>query len=149
MFDGVFSNLIPEVEGRFLAGYVEGECHLGIGENNGGQSAKCWLEVRVRDDDRDLLEWLMAVTGQGRLPRAAARANSAPQIGWHVGKQAGCAEIVRLLTRFPLPGVTDFMRWRLRTGADVPSDATYYRVFGGGWETVLTAYRKTRAQAAA
>ncbi len=44
--------------------------------------------------------------------------------------------------------ITEFMRWRLGTGTDVPGHATYYRVFGGGWATVLAAYRETRAEAA-
>ena len=34
MFDD-FHILVPEVEGRLLSGFVEGECHLGIAEGNG------------------------------------------------------------------------------------------------------------------
>lgn len=65
-----FAWSVSEVEGNMAAGFLEGEIHLGITELNGGQSLSCFAQTNVRDDDVDILEWLVALTGIGSTPRA-------------------------------------------------------------------------------
>jgi hypothetical protein len=104
---------ISEAEGHFIAGFVEGEGHLGIAEANGGQSFRCLMSLRVRDDDTPLLEWLRATTGLGSLHAVPARASSNPQVQWLVQTQADCAALVELLERFELRGrkAREFELW--------------------------------------
>jgi hypothetical protein len=89
---------ISERDRGFLAGFLEGEACFTITELNGGQSYSCGVTVCVRDDDQDLLEWLVALTGLGRLRRIPAQRTSRPQIGWTIDAQSECAELARLVT---------------------------------------------------
>ena len=91
---------ISAAEGHFIAGFVEGEGHFGITEANGGQSFRCLMSLRVRDDDSELLEWLHARTGVGTLHAIPARATSNPQVGWMVQTQSGCQTLVELWPGF-------------------------------------------------
>lgn len=81
----------------FIAGLLEGEACFTISEQNGGQSYSCGLSVRMRDDEQDLLEWLVAFTGLGRLYRVAARSTSRPQLHWSVQSTEHCLELDRLI----------------------------------------------------
>jgi hypothetical protein len=81
----------------FIAGFLEGEASLTISEANGGQSYSCSVTAKQRDDEQDMLEWLVALTGLGSLRRVPARATSRPQISWTIATQAECAELIRLL----------------------------------------------------
>jgi hypothetical protein len=93
----VFAMCITEHDRAFLAGFLEGEACFAITEQNGGQSLSCSASVRLRDDDQDLLEWLVALTGLGALSRVPAQRTSRPQISWKVDSQADCAELIRLI----------------------------------------------------
>lgn len=101
-------------EGNFIAGFIEGEGHFGIAEANGGQSFRCLMSLRVRDDDTELLAWLRARTGLGLLRRVAAQGNANPQVQWLVQTQADCRTLVELLTRFEMRGrkMREFAIWR-------------------------------------
>jgi hypothetical protein len=92
-----FSFAISELDQGFLAGFFEGEASFVVQEQNAGQSYSCGAIVRVRDDDQDVLEWLVALTGVGRMYRVPARATSKPQVAWHIDTQHDCVEIGRLL----------------------------------------------------
>jgi hypothetical protein len=94
-----FAMCISEVDQGFIAGFLEGEASFVISEQNAGQSYSCGVRVGVRDDDQDLIEWLVALTGLGRLRRVPARATSRPQIAWHIETQEDCVELVTLLSR--------------------------------------------------
>ena len=87
-----------------LAGFLEGEVHLGIRELNGGQSFSCLAQLNVRDDDFEILEWIVALLGIGSLVRQPARRTSKPQVQWRVVTRDDCRELVTVLTRFPLRG---------------------------------------------
>jgi hypothetical protein len=91
-------------EGHFIAGFIEGEGHFGITEANGGQSFRCLMNLRLRDDDAELISWLRDRTGVGTLRRVAAQSTSMPQIEWRVDTQAGTRSLVELLSRFELRG---------------------------------------------
>jgi hypothetical protein len=88
---------VSELDRGFLAGFLEGEACVTIAELNGGQSYSCRMGLRARDDDQDLLEWLVALTGLGRLARVPAQRTSRPQISWMIDSQRDCTELQRLL----------------------------------------------------
>jgi hypothetical protein len=90
---------ISELDRAFLAGFLEGEAHLAVREQNGGASFGCGAYIRLRDDDQDLLEWLVALTGLGRLRRVPAQRTYRPQIGWTIDSQADCTALLRLIER--------------------------------------------------
>jgi hypothetical protein len=92
-----FSFCISELDRAFLAGFLEGEACFVVTELNGGQSNSCVAAVRVRADDQDLLEWLVALTGLGKLRPVSARGTSMPQIAWRIETQDHCAELLRLI----------------------------------------------------
>ena len=116
---------ISEAEGHFVAGFIEGEGHFGIAEANGGQSFRCLMSLRVRDDDTPLLEWLRATTGLGALHPVPARATSNPQVQWLVRTQADCGSLVELLERFEMRGrkTREFEIWRRAVSLWRSSDA--------------------------
>jgi hypothetical protein len=88
---------MSDLDRGFLTGFFEGEATFAITEQNGGGSYSCSASVRLRDDDQDLLEWLVALTGLGSLHRVPAQGTSRPQIGWKIDSQADCAELIRLI----------------------------------------------------
>jgi hypothetical protein len=95
----VFAMSVSELDQGFIAGFLEGEAWLGVVERNAGASYSCVVSVRVRDDDQDLIEWLVALTGLGRLSRVPAVATSHPQIQWLIDTQADCVELAQLISR--------------------------------------------------
>jgi hypothetical protein len=95
---------ISESEGHFIAGFIEGEAHFAITESNGGQSFRCFVSLRLRDDDAALVHWLRQRTAVGRLSPVPARSTSKPQIQWLVQTQADCTVLAELLNRFELRG---------------------------------------------
>jgi hypothetical protein len=113
MFAPRFSLLTP-TDGHLLAGFIEGESHLGIVENNGGSSAACVMCLAVRDDDVDLLRWALVVTGVGTVGPASVTGNSAPQASWTVRRREDCLELARVLAGFPFRGRKreELMIWR-------------------------------------
>ena len=97
-------NRLSDADGHFIAGFLEGEAHFGIGEANGGQSYTCFMSLRVRDDDAELVNWLQATTGVGLTRPVAARATSRPQVEWRVQTKAGCRTLAALLARYEVRG---------------------------------------------
>jgi hypothetical protein len=95
---------LSEDEGHFIAGFMEGEAHFGLVEQNGGQSFTCFVNLRLRDDDADLVHWLARRTGTGTLRAVPAQATARPQVEWRVYSQADCQAIADLLTRFQIRG---------------------------------------------
>lgn len=92
-----FSLSIDQLDRAFIAGFLEGEACFSITEQNGGQSFSCNVAVSQRDDDQELLEWLVAATGVGRLHRVRAYRTSRPQVLWSVASQEDCHELVALI----------------------------------------------------
>jgi hypothetical protein len=112
-YDLQVDHAISADEGNFIAGFIEGEGHFGIAEANGGQSFRCLMSLRVRDDDAELLAWLRTRTGVGLLRTVAAQGNANPQVQWLVQTQADCRTLVELLTRFEMRGrkMREFAIW--------------------------------------
>jgi hypothetical protein len=97
-------NRLSDADGHFIAGFLAGEAHFGIAEANGGQSYRCLMTLRLRDDDAVLLTWLRDTTGVGLTRRVAARGTSKPQVEWRVQTQDGCRALADLLGRFEVRG---------------------------------------------
>jgi hypothetical protein len=102
--DPQFAPLITRRDGHFLAGFLEGEACLRVVEQNGGQSFSCAMTLNARDDDAELLEWVRAITGIGRLRRVPARSTSRAQVIWKVDSQEDCSRLAELLAAFPFRG---------------------------------------------
>ena len=92
-----FAVSISEYERSLLAGFLEGEATLSISEMNGGQSLSCAMYLRQRDDEQDTMEWLLALTGLGRIHRVPARATSKPQLCWAIDTQEDCQELLGMI----------------------------------------------------
>jgi hypothetical protein len=95
---------ISEADRGFLAGFLEGEACFTITERSGGQSYSCGIGLAQRDDEQELLEWIVALTGLGRLRRTAAQRTSRPQIMWSIDSQDDCLEMLRLVDSCGLHG---------------------------------------------
>ena len=108
---------ISAAEGHFIAGFIEGEGHLGIAEAERRPvvpAASC--RCGVRDDDAPLVEWLRDDDRARHVACPSPRAStSKPQVRWLVRTQADCRALVELLDRFELRGRK---RARIRDLAD-------------------------------
>jgi hypothetical protein len=93
---------LNETDGHALAGFLDAEGCFMIQPNNGGRSWTCQVSVNVRLDDGDVLSDIARSTGLGRLSAVAGRRGSRPQSRWQVNSKRECAELTRLLRRFPL-----------------------------------------------
>jgi hypothetical protein len=149
-YDLQVDRAISVAEGNFIAGFIEGEGHFGIAEANGGQSFRCLMSLRVRDDDAELLEWLRARTGVGLLRTVTAQGNSNPQVQWLVQTQAGCRTLVELLTRFEMRGrkTREFAIWR-RAVALWTSDDPSRVSLAEGLHRELSSVRRFQAERSA
>jgi hypothetical protein len=158
--DALFAMCISELDQGFIAGFLEGEATFVIGEQNAGTSYSCGVRVGVRDDDQDLVEWLVALTGLGRLRRVPARATSRPQIAWQIETQEDCVELVSLLSRSGFHGrrAAELRIWadavdvwtqpscpgRLATLSDLAQRLKAARRFGGGNSEALPLSERQR-----
>jgi hypothetical protein len=95
---------VSATEGNFIAGFVEGEGHFGIAEQNGGQSYGCFMSLGLRDDDAPLARWLCERTGLGVLSPVPSYRTSKPQVRWQIRKLADCRQVIELLDRYELRG---------------------------------------------
>jgi hypothetical protein len=92
----------------YIGGFFTGEGHLSI------SGARCRLIVRLRDDDRPLLEDLASATGLGRLYASPRCGNTAPAVAWLVYRHDQLGHAARLLERAGLRGrkAREFAVWR-------------------------------------
>jgi len=138
-----FAVSIGELERCFLAGFIEGEASLSVRVLNGGQSFSCEMALKQRDDEQDTLEWLLALTGVGRLYRIPARATSKPQIGWLVNTQADCEELLALIEPCGFHGrrAAELALWRRAVTAWTNGGGDERRSTLGALKAELTAAR--------
>jgi hypothetical protein len=92
---------LSDHDGHALAGFLDAEGSFTIGPNNGGRSWRCVMSVSVRLDDGDILTDLARSTGLGRVAVQRARRGSRPQARWTIASKRECAELVRILRRYP------------------------------------------------
>jgi len=110
--------------GHYLAGLIDGEGCFRIHSQRRGDYYACAFSMRLRDDDRAILDEIVARTGVGKVYTQAAYATSRPGAVWRVQSRAGCWGLARILDVFPLRAkkAADYAEWRraLETIATMP-----------------------------
>lgn len=100
--------------GNWLAGFIDGEgCFRVHKEKSGGYYA-CHFTLKLRDDERPILEEIVERTGIGHLKPDLIRGGSKPCLIWVVQSKAACLQLVELLDRFPMRARKrkDYAVWR-------------------------------------
>ncbi len=101
--------------GHWLAGFIAGEGCFRIHKEKGGSYYACHFTLKLRDDERPVLEEIVERTGIGHLKEDATRSgNSRPCLVWVVQSKAECAKLVAYLDHFPLRARKrrDYEVWR-------------------------------------
>jgi hypothetical protein len=100
--------------GHWLAGFIDGEGCFRVHREKGGGYYACHFTLKLRDDDRAILEDIVARTGIGHLKPDLVRGSSKPAVVWVVQSKAECVRLVALLDRFPLRAKKrrDYEIWR-------------------------------------
>jgi hypothetical protein len=101
--------------GNWLAGLIDGEGCFRVHKEKGGGYYACHFTLKLRDDDRAMLEEIVVMTGIGHVKADASRSgNSKPCAVWTVHSKDACARLVTLLDRFPLRSrkARDYEVWR-------------------------------------
>lgn len=101
------SSMIPnqgepmEITGEWFAGFCDGECSIGIAGHGGSLQPR--FRLNQRDDDSDLLRYILAFIGVGTLHAKHDSKNpmAKPQTALIV-VGADCKRIVDIFDKFPL-----------------------------------------------
>jgi LAGLIDADG DNA endonuclease family protein len=93
---------LSPTDGHALAGFVDAEGSFAIQLNNRGCTWACSMSLAVRLDDGDVLTDLARSTGLGRLHTKRAYRTARPQAVWSIASKRECAQLARILRRFPL-----------------------------------------------
>lgn len=103
---------LDDAFGHWLAGFIDGEGCFLIGEFEGRYHPT--MVLKLRDDDRVLLDEIVECTGVGYVRDRKAQGNSRPCTAWHVGSQADCVALVDLLDAYPMRSrkARDYAVWR-------------------------------------
>jgi hypothetical protein len=100
---------LPESElAPYLGGLFTGEGHLSI------STGRCRVTLKLRDDDRPLLEAIAVATGLGGIYATGAYRTSRPAAAWNVHRRDEMPHAVELLERCGLRGrkLREFDVWR-------------------------------------
>lgn len=101
--------------GHWLAGFIAGEGCFRIHRSKGGTYYSAAFSLKLRDDDRPILEELQAKTGLGTITQDRVRSGrSHPCAEWVIQSRADALELVELLDSFPLRAkkAADYVVWR-------------------------------------
>jgi LAGLIDADG endonuclease len=103
-----------QLNNAFLAGFVAGEGHFSIRENNAGQSWCCGFALVQRDDNADLVASARDLSGCGEVRWKPPRHTSHAQVQWIVQSTHQCSALARSLSSVPLLGkkAGDFRIWQ-------------------------------------
>lgn len=98
---------------HWFAGFVDGEGSFIIGAPS-MNTPRCAFRVKLRVDDRDILDEIAAMLGHGRVVEVSnGRWNR--QAVFQVQSKAGCAALVEIFDTHPLRAkkCRDYANWRL------------------------------------
>lgn len=106
--------MIDREFGHWLAGFIAGEGCFRVHKEKGGGYYACHFTLKLRDDERPILEEIVARTGIGHLKPDLVRGNSNPCLVWVVQSKAECVKLVALLDQFPIRArkAKDYAIWR-------------------------------------
>ena len=89
--------------GHWLAGFIAGEGCFRIHKSKGGIYYACHFALKLRDDERPILEQIVRRTGIGYLrPDIKRNGRSNPALVWTVHSQEDSLRLLRLMDRYPL-----------------------------------------------
>lgn len=106
--------------GNWLAGFIDGEGTFAIHRQNIDRrhdTYGCKLIVKLRDDDREILDEIVRQTSIGSViwkkPGLSGR-NSRAQVAWQVQSRSDCRAAVSILDEYPLRAkkARDYAIWR-------------------------------------
>jgi hypothetical protein len=105
---------VDDAFGHWLAGFMDGEGSFGIAGGNTRGSYHCTACVKLRGDDRAILEEIVERTGIGSVRYQPNTQRTHPQYAWLVHNRAGCLALIELLDRYPLRAkkARDYAIWR-------------------------------------
>lgn len=98
--------------GYWLAGFTDGEgCFLVQRHERGTHT--CAFQIKLRRDDRAVLERIRRFVGHGTVRDADGEGSSSPQAVYVVQDKEGCEALVGLFRRYPLTAkkANDFEVW--------------------------------------
>lgn len=93
-----------ELVGPFLAGFVAGEGHFCVRENNAGQSWSCGFALAQRDDNAELVASARDLAGCGEVRWCPPYGTSHAQVHWLAQSMDECLALANWLRRWPLLG---------------------------------------------
>lgn len=104
---------VDDAFGHWLAGFIDGEGCFFFHKHK-LQFSPPQFQLKLRDDDRAVLEECAVRTGLGRVLPIPRKDRSKPQCKWIIAKKADCLSLVALLDRYPLRAKKqhDFAIWR-------------------------------------
>lgn len=102
--------------GFWLAGLADGEgCFsINVRRARGYRSFMCAFEIRLRDDDRSLIELIHETLGFGRINEVGGYGRSRPSVGFRVETKAACIPLCEVFDAYPLRSkkAKDYVVWR-------------------------------------
>lgn len=107
--------MIDREFGHWLAGFIAGEGCFRVHKEKGGTYYACHFTLKLRDDDRPILDEIAERTGIGFVKADVVRSgNSKPCATWTVQSKAECVKLVALLDQFPIRARKrrDYAVWR-------------------------------------
>jgi hypothetical protein len=87
---------------HWLAGFIDGEGCFRIQKEKRGGYYACQFSLKLRDDDRAILNECVCRTGAGIVHRMAAYRTSKPGVRWAIQSRADCWKLATILDRYPL-----------------------------------------------
>ncbi len=105
--------------GHWLAGFIDGEGTFFI-RRHSGKTPKARtafhpeFRVKVRSDDRAILDTIQARTGIGYVKDVKGSGNSKPQAEWIIVRKEDARRLCEILDRFPMRAkkARDYQVWR-------------------------------------
>jgi site-specific DNA-methyltransferase (adenine-specific) len=106
-------NLIDPSFGHWFAGFTDGEGCFRIHKVRDGDYYETHFNIKLRRDDRKVLQTIQNTLGFGRIQDNKAEGNSEPTSSYIVDRKDDCLKLAEVFLRFPLRAKKqrDFYKW--------------------------------------
>ena len=106
-------SLIEPAFGYWFSGFVDGEGCFRIHKIRNGDYYECHFQIKLRKDDRAILEKIQNILGFGRIQDNLPEGNSEATSSYLVNSKNDCFKLAELFFRFPLQAKKqrDFFKW--------------------------------------